>query len=228
VADGKDNDCNGCVDDVDDDRDRWTECPIACDSNGDGSINEADRPCSDCDDTNAEEYPGAPEIPYDDIDQDCDGFDECDADEDGYDATSAAGPGCSGYDCNDQDTEVHPGAIENDGNGIDDDCDGIVDLPDSDSDGFTVEDGDCMDLGPDSNTAAAVALSKQVNPGAQEVCFDQVDNDCDGWIDNLPECEWKVLTATVRGGGLCATSGGEASLLALAGLALAARRRRLA
>ncbi|MEK6922418.1 MAG: putative metal-binding motif-containing protein, partial [Nanoarchaeota archaeon] len=38
----------------------------------------------DCDDHNADIYPGADEVPYDGIDQDCDGFDLLDVDEDGY------------------------------------------------------------------------------------------------------------------------------------------------
>jgi hypothetical protein len=39
---------------------------------------------TDCDDNNNTIYPGAPEIPYDGIDQNCDGYDLIDVDNDGY------------------------------------------------------------------------------------------------------------------------------------------------
>ncbi len=49
---------------------------------------------------------------------------------------------------------------------------------DADGDGWTAEDGDCMDLNPD------------INPDAVEVC-DDVDNDCDGLIDEgVPTPTW--------------------------------------
>ncbi len=239
ALDGQDNDCDGCEDDVDYDRDGWTVCKVECDSNGDGVIDASDSLCYDCKeapegatqeviDACAEYNPDAADVPYDGNDQDCDGFDECDVDGDGYTATSAAGAGCDGYDCNDGDAAVHPGAPEDIQNGIDDDCDGVVDLPDRDGDGFTGEGGDCMDLDAETYPAAQVALSAQVYPGATEVCFDQVDNDCDGFIDNLPACTRGASTARVRGGGLCGVGdGGANSLLALLALGtLTARRAR--
>jgi hypothetical protein len=239
ILDGIDNDCNACVDDVDYDHDGWTTCRLECDSDGDGDIDADDKPCYDCNEGTAGASdaelaqkatfnPDAPEIPYDGLDQNCDGLDECDVDSDGYTATSAARPCCDGYDCDDGSADIHPGAVENNANGLDDDCDGVVDLPDADGDGFTAEDGDCMDLGVDDADAAIAALSAQVHPGAREVCFDQVDNDCDGWIDNLPDCERVLSTATIKGGGLCSTGGAGAAWLGLVGLGMASRRRRLA
>jgi len=44
-------------------------------------------------------------------------------------------------------------------------------LTDGDGDGVTVDDGDCDDNDPN------------VNPNAEEVCGDDIDNDCDGRID---------------------------------------------
>ncbi len=62
---------------------------------------------NDCNDNDASIHPNAAEIPYDGIDQDCDGRDLKDADKDGYDAISAGG-----NDCNDNDASIHPNAAE--------------------------------------------------------------------------------------------------------------------
>ena len=65
---------------------------------------------TDCDDSDASIYPGAPEIPNDGIDQDCDGSDSVvptdlvvviDNDGDGFDETT---------DCDDTDPSIYPGA----------------------------------------------------------------------------------------------------------------------
>jgi hypothetical protein len=76
----------------------------------------------DCNDDDRSVHPGAAEVPYDGIDQDCSGADLTDVDKDGY-AAEAAG----GTDCDDTDLHVHPGAVEIDGDFIDNDCDGVVD-----------------------------------------------------------------------------------------------------
>jgi MYXO-CTERM domain-containing protein len=87
------------------------DCVAGEDADGDGV------PCQDdCDDTDAERYPGAAD-PCDGVDQDCDpdSPNEVDLDGDGY-------PACD--DCNDDRVASHPGAAEICGNGIDENCDG--------------------------------------------------------------------------------------------------------
>ncbi|MBW2257123.1 MAG: hypothetical protein JRI25_21365, partial [Deltaproteobacteria bacterium] len=62
----------------------------------------------DCDDEDNTVFPGATEIPDDDIDQDCDGDDSiADVDEDGYDS-----PEWGGTDCDDSDATINPGGTE--------------------------------------------------------------------------------------------------------------------
>jgi len=75
----------------------------------------------DCDDYNANVYPGAQEIPYNGVDEDCDGADWDDMDGDGF-----AG-GHYGEDCDDWDPSTHPEAVEDCADGVDNDCDGLVD-----------------------------------------------------------------------------------------------------
>ncbi len=105
------------------------------------------------------------EIPYDGVDQDCDGSDLVDQDRDGYDAVEAGG-----NDCDDASPSVHPGAVDVPYDGFDQDCDG-GDLKDVDGDGFEAEQvggDDCDDQDP------------ATFPGATDDLGDGVDRDCDG------------------------------------------------
>ena len=118
---------------------------------------------TDCDDGTASTYPGAFEVPYDGVDQDCDGADLIDVDGDGY-------AGGTGSDCDDDDASIHPGASEIPYDGIDNDCDG-GDLRDVDADGYAADvigGMDCDDADED------------IHPGADETAGDGVDSDCDG------------------------------------------------
>ncbi|MED5370767.1 MAG: MopE-related protein [Myxococcota bacterium] len=225
-ADGVDDDCNCWIDDVDQDGDGFTTLEASTyDITG---LNEAmcqtaaETDCLDASDdigvTGNPKLinPDAEEIPYDGIDQDCDGEDLCDVDGDTYDSEE-----CGGLDCNDDNDNVHPGVPDAsaDPDGVDNDCDGIIDSPDRDGDGFGVNEGDCDDEDMD------------INPGVEERCDDMVDNNCDGWINE--GCDYPALTASMSGGSLipwgCSVSpgsaGGGAFVMALA-LAAALRRRK--
>lgn len=97
-------------------------------------------------------------------------------------------------DCNDADAAIHPDVVET-CNGIDDDCDGIVD------DGLIVTwyadaDGDLYGDFADAVTTCAGApagylsdatdcddLDAEVNPGMVEVCGDGIDQNCNGMSD---------------------------------------------
>ncbi|MEX1369135.1 MAG: choice-of-anchor L domain-containing protein [Nannocystaceae bacterium] len=64
--------------------------------------------------------------------------------------------------------------------GVDQDCDGRVDDSDADGDGFGACSGDCCDGG-------ACTDAQLVNPGAFEVVGNELDDDCDGLIDEPPQ-----------------------------------------
>ncbi len=227
--DGIDNDCNQCVDDLDRDGDGYGYSESdSCGDDCSPSLPNSEDPDLPAD-RDADVHPEAIEVPYDGYDQDCDGFDLCDLDEDGYNSDlCVCGTRC---DCDDSNPAIHPGAPDEEvePDGLDNDCNGDTDIPDRDGDGFTQEDGDCMDLSGDDASPELVEISATVNPDAVEKC-NGLDDDCDGFYDNLAECSNPATFAMVRGGGLCgvspATGGaGVLALGALMGLVAASRRR---
>ncbi len=100
------------------------------DEDADGAT-KCDR---DCDDYDPRRFPGAVEIAYDGIDNDCDGADLLDVDGDAFPGISEAdllalAPEArwpedlsSEVDCDDDDPLVFPGAVELSGDGVDQDC----------------------------------------------------------------------------------------------------------
>ena len=175
----------------------------------------------DCNDSDPTIKPGNAET-CDGKDNDCDGIDDhpnaigcvvyyADSDNDNYgDVATSTKCLCSadgiwkvlqGGDCQDKNNGIHPGVAEK-CDGIDNDCDGLVDppnsigcsnfYPDFDNDGY----GDmyasnwacqCGPLYPNTSTQQNAKdcndKNPLVSPGAFEICGDGIDNNCNGLTD---------------------------------------------
>jgi hypothetical protein len=158
------------------------------DADGDGYSPNA----GDCNDSANKIYPGADEI-CDGLDNDCNALTaidvgtECyDDDGDGY----CEDPPCVNTsqtlaDCDDANPEKYPNpsAVEYP-NGLDDDCDGIIDEGtnsyDDDGDGYC-ESPPCVNA---SGTESDCDDGRyEVNPGEDELCGDGLDNNCNGLLN---------------------------------------------
>jgi len=142
ACNGVDDDCDpSTVDDYDLDGDGTSQCDGDCDDtnpdvyeirdvyldkDGDGyGVGDPTPFClppnnsspldADCDDLDPTSYPGATDIPYDGVDQDCDGVDLDDLDGDGSKFVD---------DCDDNDPDRAPGADDIPDDGIDQNCTG--------------------------------------------------------------------------------------------------------
>jgi hypothetical protein len=166
-CDGQDNNCDGSTDE--DFADLGSSCTVGtgeCQASGSMVCNAAGA-ATECD-----AVEGSPTAELcDGLDNDCDGqADEglsFDADADGHSTPDS----CEGTkdDCDDANENSYPGAVEI-CDGLDNDCDNVVpaDESDSDSDTYRVCSGDCNDS------------DLRINPNADEICDDGVDNNCDG------------------------------------------------
>ena len=184
LCDGVDNNCDGNIDE-------GIGVTYYGDQDGDnhGNPTNVTQDCvqpsgyvidnTDCDDTDADKFPGNPEV-CDGKDNDCDGaIDEgltFDADNDGHSTPGS----CAGTqdDCDDTDATIYTGAPEL-CDGKDNDCDGLVPANevDDDGDGMSECEGDCDDT--DAN----------IYPGATDIPENGIDEDCNGedltWAEQI-------------------------------------------
>ncbi|HNH47444.1 MAG TPA: putative metal-binding motif-containing protein, partial [Myxococcota bacterium] len=162
----------------------------------------------DCDDLEESIFPGAPEL-CDGLDNDCDGTTDeeamflfyPDADGDLFGDADAVVEACErpegfiddGSDCDDQDSARFPGNPEV-CDGLDNDCDGVIDedvelvwYPDADLDGFgdpALSEYACSaPAGYVADNTDCDDTRTNASPAGVESC-DQIDNDCDGVVDD--------------------------------------------
>ena len=161
------------------------------DRDGDGYLDGANDDCAanypdgdlDCDDNDPDLYPGADEIPCNDVDDDCDELtsDHVDADADGFfadpDGQCAELYPNDAFDCDDAEALVNPGTDEALCDDLDNDCNaGTPDGLDQDADTYT-ECTDCADLTP------------SVNPGTAEISCNNLDDDCNAATIDSPDLD---------------------------------------
>ncbi|MBN2801117.1 MAG: hypothetical protein JXX28_18405 [Deltaproteobacteria bacterium] len=219
VCDGLDNDCDALVDDDPTDASTFY---ADLDGDGHGDPDNAVQACEappgwltsadDCDDLEALAFPGNTEL-CDRLDNDCDGAVDVnaadatawypDADADHYgDAggeviacLAPAGHVADDSDCDDAHPSAHPGGTEV-CDGLDNDCDGAVDLgavdapswyADADGDGYGLDASLTRACSAPEGMIAARGDCDDTEagrfPGNPERC-DGLDNNCDALVDN--------------------------------------------
>ncbi len=204
ICDAIDNDCDGTTDEAP------VSIPWFVDADGDGfgdATSDVVVSCapvpgrsarsSDCDDGDAHVSPLGTEL-CNGIDDDCNGRADAPGtragDTEDDDGDGVADVVCGGSDCDDARGAVYPGADEL-CNGIDDDCDGMVDGDSASANWYLDLDHDGFG---DASSAPIVSCDPQagrvtrggdcddgdasVHPRAADLCDDE-DTDCDGQID---------------------------------------------
>lgn len=210
-------------------------CWFGRDLNADGDCSDPNENTGDrdCDDADATTNSFAIELCTDIKDNNCDGLatvadplcgDVVDNDGDGYCETgrdlngdrNCLSPGEPGnkVDCDDQRSNVYFDAPENCVDGLDNDCDQLVDQDDpecdpndEDNDGYCPlgEDkngnGNCADPGEQTSVSDCDDANAAISPAASEVCTDAADNDCDGHPDFADSACFHLVDAD--GDGYC-------------------------
>jgi len=221
-CDDVDEDCDGETDEDAEDAGTWAHDADA-DGYGDAvEVLACERPGSawvattgDCDDADPDVNPGVAETWYDGLDEDCAGDSDFDQDGDGYVTSDLDDPDQPTYDpgsgavvddgsstkpddCDDTTLTVRPGIAER-CDGVDNDCDGVVDSDaptaktwyvDVDLDGYGVDDSAVIKCAAHPTGYASAGGDcddgdADVNPGEVELCDDDdgLDDDCDGYTD---------------------------------------------
>ena len=190
--DGVDTDCDG-RDDFDADEDgapaEGYTYGATLNAPGTGTLDPGN---ADCNDDNSAINPSATETWYDGVDSNCDELNDYDADGDGWVPEAwLTDPETQDADCNDADSAINPGATEIWYDGVDQDCAADFDF-DADADGFVQEDhaaevtAEVVELYGISDAAVDCDdANADVFPGATELLFDTVDDDCDGSPDTF-------------------------------------------
>lgn len=145
-----------------------TAVDVGPDTDGDGVPDSAD-----CDPNDPFVYPGASELPYNEVDEDCDGVALMDVDGDGH-----VGVRGGGDDCDDSNPTINPSHIEVCYDNLDNNCDGWEGGTDCDGDGFPLG-ADCWDDEEDTTFSNPGGLRPvDVYPGAPDTWYDGTDADC--------------------------------------------------
>jgi len=193
-----------CADGVDDDCDGFTDCADPnCAARACGAFGRVcfAAQCQCVHDGGVT----ASELCANGIDDDCDGLTDCAQGSCAQKACGTNGKTCLGDTCTcvPADGGVSEHTETRCADGVDNDCDGLKDCGDSDCAGVacggerTCQKSLCTCLGPDGGTPQV----------SESLCFDGVDNDCDGLADWAePSCLHRACSPTVAAAVWCSAA----------------------